>query len=86
MFVDNKGAIKSCKSKKHRKCNHQKKRKKKEHTTTYKTLHRKQKIEQHQSTSIKYPSEQEHANVLSLTAHVPLLRHGMFEHGVSETK
>jgi hypothetical protein len=52
MFVDNKGAIKSCKSKKHRKCNHQKKRKKKEHTTTYKTLHRKQKIEQHQSTSI----------------------------------
>ena len=26
---------------------------------------------------------QEHVNVLSFTAHVPLLRHSMFEHGVS---
>jgi len=51
MFVDNKGAIKSRKSKKHRKRNHQKKRKKKEQTTIYKTLHRKLIIEQHQSTS-----------------------------------
>jgi hypothetical protein len=50
MFVDNKAAIKGRKSKKHRKCNHQKKRKKKERTTIYKTLHRKLKIEQQEST------------------------------------
>jgi len=31
-------------------------------------------------------SEQEHVNALSFTAHVPLLRHEMFEHGVSEKK
>ena len=44
MFVDNKVAIKGRKSKKHRKCNHQKKRKKKKNydlqNTTQKTKDR----------------------------------------------
>jgi hypothetical protein len=47
-FEDTKWVIRSCKSKKHRKCNG--------------------------------------VNVLSFTAHAPLLRQGMFEHGVSETE
>ena len=40
MFVDNKGAIKGRKSKKHRKCNHQKKRNNDQQNTTQKTKDR----------------------------------------------